>query len=189
MVYLRGVGERLRQGLKRASAPVSACLLLVLLAVGCGYEIVAYSQALGDVRRVAIPGFRNDTYAPGVDGVISEALVREFQRRGAVELVDDPGAADLVISGSVTQFEARRRSFSSIQFALEYELRMGLELVVTRPDGTEVAIDRRALTESDFYFSSADLEVGRTNREEATRRLAGVLAGRIHDALYERISP
>jgi hypothetical protein len=31
--------------------------------------------------------------------------------------------------------------------------------------------------------------VTRTNRQEALRRLAGVLAGRVHDALYERIAP
>ena len=32
-------------------------------------------------------------------------------------------------------------------------------------------------------------EVTRTNRKEALRRLAGVLAGRFHDALFEQISP
>ena len=40
-----------------------------------------------------------------------------------------------------------------------------------------------------LYQASADVEVTRTNRKEALRRLAGVLAGRFHDALFEQISP
>jgi hypothetical protein len=37
--------------------------------------------------------------------------------------------------------------------------------------------------------ASADVEVERTHREEALRRLATLLAGRVHDALFERIAP
>jgi hypothetical protein len=83
----------------------------------------------------------------------------------------------------------RRRSFSSILFALEYEVRMELGLSVARRDGTPVPIDPHALTEAERYLASSDVEVTRTNRQEALRRLAGVLAGRVHDALYERIAP
>jgi hypothetical protein len=66
---------------------------------------------------------------------------------------------------------------------------MELGLSVARRDGTLVAIDPNALTESERYLASSDVEVTRTNRQEALRRLAGVLAGRVHDALYERIAP
>jgi hypothetical protein len=94
-----------------------------------------------------------------------------------------------VIGGSVKSIEVRRRSFSSILFALEYEVRMELALTLARRDGTPVAIDANALAESERYLASSDLEVTRTNRQEALRRLAGILAGRVHDALYERIAP
>ena len=45
--------------------------------------------------------------------------------------------------------------------------------------------DPNALRESERYLASADAEVTRTHREEAIRRLAGLLAARIHDAFFE----
>jgi hypothetical protein len=172
---------------------VSRCHLaiasLVLVLLGCGYSVVRYGSGLGDARRVAIRGLTNDSFEPGVEALVSDALAREFAQRGALRLVDDPATADLVIGGAVKSVEVRGRSFSSILFALEYEVRMQLGLSVKRRDGSEVPIDPNALVESERYLASSDLEVTRTNRQEALRRLAGVLAGRVHDALYERIAP
>ena len=97
--------------------------------------------------------------------------------------------ADLVISGSVAQLTVSRKSFSSIALALEYELRLGLAVKIARRDGTVVPLDASAQIETERYVASADVEVERTHREEALRRLASLLAGRIHDALFERIAP
>jgi hypothetical protein len=168
----------------------SAVWILTSLALsGCGYTFVRYGEGLGDVRRIAIHGITNDSFEPGVETLVSQALSEEFMRRGALRLVDTTETADLVITGSVKSVEVRGRSFSSILFALEYEVRMQLALSLKRRDGTEVAIDPNALVDAERYLASSDIEVTRTNREEALRRLAGVLAGRVHDALYERIAP
>lgn len=162
---------------------------LVLVLVGCGYQLVRYGETLGDVQRIALRGFANDTFEPLADEIVSEAITREFLRRGAVELVEDPEQADLVIVGRVTDALIARRSFSSVSFALEYEVRLRLDIQVTRPDGTLVFVDQRSLSGSELYLSSADLEVNRTYREEAMRVVADVLAGRLHDSLYERVAP
>ena len=166
-----------------------AVLLLVLASTGCGYSLVRYGSGLGDARRVAIRGLGNDSFEPGVEALVSDALAREFSQRGALRLVDDPAVADLVIGGTVKSVETRRRSFSSVLFALEYEVRIQLGLTIRQRDGVEVALDPHALTESERYLASSDVEVTRKYRQEALRRLAGVLAGRVHDALYERSAP
>jgi hypothetical protein len=168
---------------------VSLLCALALLQGACGYSFVRYGGGLGDIRRVAIHGLTNDTFEPGVEALVSDALTREFRQRGALRLVEDPTAADLVIGGAVKRIEMRRRSFSSVLFALEYEVRMELDLAIELRDGTTVAIDPNALAESERYLASSDVEVTRTNRQEALRRLSGVLAARVHDALYERVAP
>jgi hypothetical protein len=162
---------------------------LAALASACGYQVVHYADALGDVRSVAVQGLVNETLEPGLESLVSDALAREFLRRGALRLLDDPAHADLVISGAVARLGVARKSFSSISLALEYELTLELDLRVTRRDGTRVPIDGAALAESERYVASADVEVERTHREEALRRLAGLLAGRVHDALFERVAP
>jgi hypothetical protein len=165
-------------------------VLAPLLAIsGCGYQLVRYQDALGDTRRVAIYGLVNDSFEPGLDSLVSDAIGREFTRRGALEVVSDPELADLIITGSIARVRTRPTSFSSIQFVLEFRVGMTLNLEVQRPDGTELPIGRRVLSARELYQASADVEVTRTNRKEALRRLAGILAARFHDALFEQLIP
>ena len=173
----------------RALRPV--LLLVALLGGGCfaGYEIVRYENALGDLRTIAIRGLENESFEPGVEAIVSDALITEFMRRGALELIDDPAAADLVIDGAVEDVRIQSRTFSSIQFALEYAVTVRLRLEVSRRDGTSVELDDRSLQESELYFASADVETMRKNREEAMRRVSVILAGRVHDSLFERSVP
>lgn len=151
--------------------------------------MVRYADPPGDARRIALRPLVNDTFEPGLDSLLLDAFHREFLRRGGLRIVEDPATADLIVGGSIESLQTRGRSFSSIQFALEYRMRMRLRLEVTRQDGTPVPIDGRAFSETEIYLSSSDLEVTRTNREEALRRLAGTMATRLHDVLYERVQP
>ena len=165
--------------------------LLVLSVPSCfaGYEWVHYEGALGDIQTVAIEGLRNESLEPGVDSIVSDAIVTEFRRRGALRVVEDRRLADLVIDGEVSSVQINARSFSSIQFSLEYAVTLNIDVDITRRDGTEVELGERAMSETELYFASADVEVVRRNREEALRRLAVILAGRIHDSLFVRTIP
>jgi hypothetical protein len=137
-------------------------LALAVAALGCGYAPVRYADALGDAKTVAIVGLRNDSFEPGLESLVS---------------------------GAVQKLGVARKSFSSVALALEYELELTLAVKVTRRDGTLVPLDASSQIETERYVASADVEVERTHREEALRRLAALLAGRIHDALFERIAP
>lgn len=169
---------------------VRGALLVVLcawLVAGCGYAFVRYDGGLGEVRSVAVKTPRNDSYEPGVEFVVADALRREFLRRHGVRLVEDPAGADLVISGRVLPIRSSSRSFSSVILALEYELTLALELHATKADGSELAIDPRATSETERYLASADVEALQKNRQEALRQAAALLAGRVYDALYETL--
>lgn len=172
-------------------ALLGTALLLGAGAPGCGYQLLRYPAASAGepARRVAIQTLRNDSLDPGYEFVVGDALRTEFARRGGLRLVDDPAAADLVVSGRVLPISTRRGSFSSVVLTVEYEVTVSLDLEVSQrgADGKphDVPLDQRALTERELYLASADIEVTRKNREEALRRLAGLLAGRVHDALYE----
>jgi len=164
----------------------AAILLLLLVAgSGCGYSLVGYGAGFDGIRTVAIETPENDTFVPGVEYVVADALRREFLRRGAVRIVDDPAAADLVLGGAVDRVRTSGRSFSSVVFSLEYELLLELKLEARRADGREIAIGKRSLRETEYYLASADVEATRKNRDEALRRLAAVLAERVHESLFE----
>jgi hypothetical protein len=162
-------------------------LAAAAVALGCGYALVRSDGALGDVRSVAIPTPRNDSREPGAEYVVADALRREFLRRKGVRLVEDPSSADLVLSGRVSLVGTRAASVDSLVLALEYEITVELDLEARRSGGGTVPLDQGALRETERYLASADAEVTRKNRQEALRRVASVLAGRVYLALHETL--
>jgi hypothetical protein len=167
---------------------IAAAALGAAIASGCsGYHFVRASQSLGDVRRVAVKTLANDSYQPGLELMVTEALRREMQRRGAT-LVQDPAQADLVLEGTVRELGLSSRSFSSIAFTLEYQIDLKLDLTARRADGSRVEIDSSALQESELYLTSSDIEAEFKNRDEALRRLSAQLASRVHDSLANRLT-
>ena len=160
-------------------------MLVCLVALGCGYKLIDYSQPPDDLRSVSIVTLANDSYEPGIELMVADALRREFLRRGALDVIEDPGAADVVLSGRVPGVATMSRSFSSVELSLETEVVIELELLATRRDGTSFQLNGNLLKESDRYLQSADHQATLKNREEALRRVASVLAVRVHDLLYE----
>lgn len=178
-----------RRDCRKLRLAAAACALLAALAVGCGsYRVVRASEGLGAVKRVAVRTLANSSFEPGLELLVTDALRRDLQRRGGVDVVSDPAQADLVLSGAVQELRIDARSFSSIAFALEYQLQMQITLEARRRDGSVVAIDPNALRDFELYLTSADVEAERRNRDEALRRLASVLASRVGDSLAERLA-
>ena len=51
-----------------------------------------------------------------------------------------------------------------------------------------IEIDLPSLRETEIYLASADLEAGRKNRDEALRRISGLIAARVYDAIYMAVT-
>ena len=166
-------------------AALGVALLCALTASACGYTLVDYSAPPPGLETVAIQVFENDSFESGVELVFTDALRREFLRRGAVRLVDDRKAADLVISGAIPEVRTRSRSFSTVALALEWEVTVSLRVQARLRSGSEIPFDQDSMTGTERYLASADLEATRKNRDEAMRKIAAVLATRVHDILYE----
>ncbi len=166
---------------------VATFLALLVVGSGCGYSLVRYSGALGDVRAVAVSTPSNESFEPGIEFVVADALRREILRRRGMRLVNDPKQADLVLQGAVLPIEASGVAFSSVSLVIEYQVTLALRLEAIRPGGEPVPIDPRALQESERYLASADVQAARKNRDEALRRAASVVAERVYDALYEAL--
>jgi hypothetical protein len=64
-----------------------------------------------------------------------------------------------------------------------------LDLHARRADGSEIPLDSRSLRETERYLASADVAALRRNREEALRRLASLIAVRVHDEVFEVAAP
>ncbi|MBW2272812.1 MAG: hypothetical protein JRG96_06050 [Deltaproteobacteria bacterium] len=168
------------------SHPAAALLLLLFLAFaleGCGYRLARYGDAGEEAPRVSVVTLSNDSREAGVETLVSDALRREVLNRGGLRLVGDPEGADYVIRGRVRPLETRARGFSAAVLAVEYEVTMALDLVVDSGSGRAWKMDSETMRASEVYLASADVEVGRKNRDEALRRLSDMLAVRVHDRI------
>jgi hypothetical protein len=163
--------------------------IIPLAGSSCGYQLVDYGEPIANVGSVAIQTFQNESYEPGVEFVVADALRREFLRRGAVVLVDEAIDADLVVSGVVEPIVTRTRSFSSIALALEWEVTLRLAVDAEWSDGSTTRLDENSTRATERYLASADIEATRKNRDEAIRTLASGLASHVHDMLYELYLP
>jgi hypothetical protein len=162
-------------------APLLGALLCLALVSGCGYRLLR--QADGRDLRISVVTLGNDSLEPGVELTVTRALREEFLRRAAPRLVSNPAAADWVVRGRVLPLEVRANSFDTVSLALEYQVEVVLELEIVAADGDRIVLDRSSLQQSELYLASADPEATRKNREEALRRIADILAGRVHDAV------
>lgn len=162
-----------------------ALLVLVFVSVSstlaCGYRLLQGRDAQG--LTVSVQTLENDSVEPGVEVTVTRALRQVFLRQAAPRLVSQESSADVVIRGRVLPIKTRAESFDTVAMAIEYRVEMTLALEVRDAAGRSVPIDPNALQQAELYLASADVEAARKNREEALRRIADVLAGRIRDAI------
>ncbi|MCO5143517.1 MAG: LPS assembly lipoprotein LptE [Oligoflexia bacterium] len=91
------------------------CSALMIIFTSCGYQFQNRTnplQRLG-IEKLYIENFKNDTYRPGIEQFFSTALIREIQRSGAFEIVNNRDEADAVVGGTITQADALPSSLSS----------------------------------------------------------------------------
>ncbi len=192
----------------RACALTAALVFpLLVTPVGCGYrsqlssapesppredsDLESKGSRQSQSARIAVLALRNDSPEPWLDRILADAMRREIGARSALEFVNDPDRADLVVRGRIRPLNLRSESFSQFVSAVEYGLTLQLDLEVVLASGNVVRLDSRMLSESDVFLASPDIEVTRTNRLEVLRRLSDVLASRLADSieLLERPIP
>jgi len=164
-------------------------VVVALATSGCGYHFVRYADAFGDHRSLAIRTPSNESFDPGVEFTVANALRREALRRGGLTLVEDATLADVVLQGRVLPIQTLARSVSSVVLTLEYEITLSLDLEARTRTGRIIPLDSMSLRETERYLASANVEVTRKNREEALRVLASTIASRVYDQLYAGLTP
>ena len=89
--------------------------LLFLMAVwGCGYHLPGGEgdRLPGGVRVIYIALFDNRTSEPFLENLVSNAVIQRFSRALNVEVVEDPKAAEAILSGTVSAYRSSASAYS-----------------------------------------------------------------------------
>lgn len=178
--------------MRRPRCPAPLLALLVATLFACGYrstlgplplEASSGRPVARSRSHVSVVALRSDSPEPWLDRIVTDALRREVGGRARLALTDDPGEAEMTVRGRIRDLDINSRSFSSFVAALEYSLTLALDLEIVLASGDVVQLDPVMLSETDSYLASPDIEVTRTNRLEALRRISDLLAARVADAI------
>ena len=101
-----------------AALAVAAALLLA----GCGYTV--HGTLPSHIKTIAVPIFKNQTRQPGVESVVTRAVVEAFSTNGRLRVVGTRDA-DAILDGEITSY-----SIASIAFDKDANVRLS-RLVVT----------------------------------------------------------
>ena len=158
--------------------------VLLAVTVGCGYHRVGFGNNVpGDIHKVAVPVFRNDSYEPGIEVTITNAFREEIIRSGFVKLspVKD---ADAVVMGIIKKFKVKPISFSSEDFAVEYRATLTMHLRLVSRTGVILWEDRNFFEVED-YRVSPDIFESEAARQAATVTIARKIMADVHDRIFD----
>lgn len=169
-------------GLRLSRAPWPGAwriLVLAAISVGCGYSLRGALPP--DLRTVAVPVFANRTAEPGVEGILTRAVVDAFATNGRLRVVRAE-EADVVLEGEITGYQLQSIAFDPAANVRQYRLWVTLNLRLRDVRRQRLLFERSGVQErADFRVSAAVAET--LVREDAALRAAAAEIGRTVVAL------
>ncbi|MBI4665813.1 MAG: LptE family protein [Nitrospinae bacterium] len=161
------------------------CVLALALVAGCGYALVGKGSALPqDVRSVSIPLFENKTGEPELDSIVTRAVKDEFIRDGRLK-VDDSGAADTLLVGSIESYSLQPVAYSSDNVATEYIVSLDIQ-ITHRYARREKTLTKQRVAITWRYVSQSAIAAAESQRlaatEDAAKRAAETLVSVVVEA-------
>ena len=160
-------------------------LAAVLLLSGCGYGFRGTVSYLPEeIKTVAIPFLKNRTGEPNLDVLLTQALIREFNRSKLLKLTR-AGRADVVLKGRIQGLSEGAVAYEDIRTALQRRITVSVSAELMATADNKVFWRNKAISEGQDYDIASDPGVTETNRQNAIATLTRNLAEKIHDSIFE----
>lgn len=168
----------------RLTLSTISCLLGLAL-VGCGYSMVGKGSSLPEhIKNVAIITFKNATYEHGLETIISEAVIEEFERHGSIKVVRTEQEADAILMGVIKKYEYRPL-VDKTNTITEYKLAITAGVVFRdRVKNVNYWKDENFYFIED-YFVTQQLSSSRENQREAWEEAAKDFAASLVSIIME----
>jgi lipopolysaccharide assembly LptE-like protein len=161
-----------------------AMIALSVLLTGCGYEFgttATPGSAYG--LSLAVPVFYNDTFEPILDKRVTEMVRRQFLQADGLTLVNDVGAAPLVLKGRINGYGLQPIAFPRGQVT-EYRVFL-IATVVLEDRSAKKQLWQETYSASAEFFQTGDLATNRSRQDRATEEAALNIAESIVSRVLE----
>jgi len=175
----RGV-RRFGDGLVRL---VRTGIATAIVAAACGYQPIGMSGPPASARQVYVEAITNETMRPGIQGVVSAAILRQLRLHGVLRS-PETGPPDLILSGGVTGYQNEPIAFDRQDIGRRFRVRVTLAAsVVGRSDG-KVRLKEAVVGEA-FYTAGIGAVAARSAEDEALQFAAQDVANKLVARLLE----
>ena len=158
---------------------------LTFFIVGCGYHLAGTGPGISaDTKTIAIPTFRNHTFEPALESVVTMYVKDEFLTHSRLRVVNDTHQADLLLEGTVLNFDLIPVAFDRTRsVVIEYRVKIDVDIRLQDLRSKEILWKDPVLETTAEYFVSTDTSATRVAQDravaEASKRLAENLVSRV----------
>jgi Lipopolysaccharide-assembly len=124
--------------------------VIVLTLTSCAYKLSSRSQLLpGNVKRVQIPLFKNNSTEPGIEVFFTNALKAEALKSSVVTIQDEESSSDGILTGTISAIsvvaeesilEAKSTDYLPAEtvLATQYKVTAAVDLILKKKGSSEV---------------------------------------------------
>lgn len=139
----------------------------------------------GGIKTISIPFFKNLTQRPGVETVITTAIVDEFITTKLVKVVSNE-ESEAVLIGSVRSYVLTPVSFDRTDVTQEYRLSIELELILLRKSDNKTLWQVSNFSDyEDFKVTTLDVDATKTAEWDALKKMAKDMARLVKEQMFE----
>lgn len=160
---------------------------ILILTVGCGYHFIGEEKAIpSHIKKIAIPLSINQTFEPGLEDVLTTALIEEFKADGRLTVVSEK-EADAILHSEIVLFHAEVLSFDEKDLATVYRVLIKGDFRVEDLRDKKIIWSERELgsTLKTEYKATSDINVTRDAKDEATRKTCRDISQDIISRFFE----
>jgi hypothetical protein len=160
-----------------------ALLLVAGLLSACGYHPVSETAA-GQTPNLQVAPITNETYKPGLNAVVSAAVLRQLRLSG--QGAADSRPPDFILSGSVISYENDAIASNPQDIGQRFRVRVTLQATLTPRTGGPPRLKENVVGQA-FYTVGADVVGTRAAENDAAIRASQELARRLAARIMEEL--
>jgi hypothetical protein len=162
---------------------VLAAGLLLWLSGACGYHAPGGDAGGRPAPAVHLAPLGNDTFRPGIQGLLAAAIQRQLTLGARIPVVDE-AVAEILLSGRVTGYQNEALAFDRSDIGRRFRLRVVVALTGRGRTDNRVRVEGRFTGEA-YYTTGDTVQATRAAEDDAARRAAQEVAELVAARLLE----
>ena len=159
---------------------------VVLINMACGYKVRSSIGSLPEgIHSLGIPAFENLANAYKVEQMLTDAVIKEFNRRTRARILSADAGVDAVLQGEIQNVYSSPVTFGSRSFGSAYLVTVVVGVKLVRLKDSKIIWQNKNFTFRERYTLNSDVRDFFNEENPALERLARSFAASLVGVILE----